>query len=385
MGWPTKRPICSNGWGISTARTKRAPLQASNLTLVDQEARHAVVTIRDVARAANVSISTVSHVLSGKRPTSGATRQRVEDVIQRLGYRPNRVAQSLVWRRPFALGLIIPDITNPYFPAFALGAEDFVRERGYTLVLGNSEYDSNREASYLELVRSRQLAGAIYCLGDEMSPILAEIQRAVDEGLAVVLVHSPMPSVPTVSADNLQGGRLAAQHLLDMGHAQIGIVSALPIDEGMADREAGFLDLLRESGRAVDRTAVPTMYGDHQIEGGRQATIDLLEHAPELTAIFVLNDLMALGALEAARASGRRVPADLSIVGFDNIPFAALANPPLTTVGQPIRQLGAQAADLLLRVIEHGPASTVDVTPTQPNVLLPNELIVRGSTAPAPA
>ena len=355
-----------------------------DLAQLESDGRPSAVTIRDVARVANVSISTVSHVLSGKRPTSGATRQRVEDVIQQLGYRPNRVAQSLVWRRPFALGLIIPDITNPYFPAFALGAEDCVRERGYTLVLGNSEYDAKREASYLELVRSQQLAGAIYCLGDEMSPIVADLQRAVEEGLAVVLVHSPMPSVPTVCADNRQGGRLAAMHLLELGHRQVGIVSALPLDEGMADREAGFLDVLREAGMSVDRAAVPSMYGDHQIEGGRQATLELLDHAPKLTAVFVLNDLMALGALEAARSAGRRVPDDLSIVGFDDIPFAALANPPLTTVGQPIRQLGEQAADLLLRVIEEGPGPTVNAT-AQPNVLLPNELIVRGSTAPPPA
>jgi LacI family transcriptional regulator len=341
------------------------------------------VTIRDVARAANVSISTVSHVLSGKRPTSGATRRRVEDVIARLGYRPNRVAQSLVWRRPFALGLIIPDITNPYFPALALGAEDWVRQRGYTLVLGNSEYDPRRESSYLELVRSQQLAGAIYCLGDEMSPILPELQRAVEGGLPVVLVHSPMQSMPTVCADNRQGGRLAARHLLDLGHREIGIVSALPIDEGMADREGGFLDVLREAGMGVDRSSVPTSYGDHQIEGGRHATADLLAHDPRLTAVFVLNDLMALGALEAARAAGRSVPEDLSIVGFDNIPFAALANPPLTTVGQPIRQLGEQAAELLLRVIEEGVSTTVGST-SQPTVLLPNELIVRGSTAPVP-
>jgi LacI family transcriptional regulator len=348
----------------------------------EHDARQGGVTIRDVARVANVSISTVSHVLSGKRPTSHQTRRRVEDVIAQLGYRPNRVAQSLVWRRPFALGLIIPDITNPYFPAFALGAEDRVRQRGYTLVLGNSEYDPSREASYLELVRSQQLAGAIYCLGDELSPILPELQRAVEEGLAVVLVHSPMASVPTVCADNRQGGRLAAQHLLDLGHRQIGIVSALPLDEGMADREGGFLDVLREAGMAVDRSAVPTMYGNHQIEGGRQAAVDLLSHAPEITAIFVLNDLMALGALEAARSVGRRVPEDLSVVGFDNIPFAALANPALTTVGQPIRQLGEQAADLLLRVIEDGEPAAIEAAP-QPNVLLPNRLIVRDSTAAA--
>src|SRR5205085_11486990 len=135
----------------------------------------------------------------------------------------------------------------------------------------------------------------------------------------------------------------------------------------MADREAGFLDVLQELGMGVDRTAVPTMYGNHQIEGGSQAMLDLLEHAPDLTGIFVLNDLMALGALEAARASGRRVPTDLSIVGFDDIPFAALANPPLTTVGQPIRELGERAADLLLRVIEEGMAATV-ATSEQPNV-----------------
>jgi len=346
----------------------------------EREARPGGVTIRDVARAAHVSISTVSHVLSGNRPTSTQTRERVEQVIERLGYRPNRVAQSLVWRRTFALGLIIPDIRNPYFPAFALGAEDRVRQGGYTLVLGNSEYDPRREAAYLELVRSQQLGGAIYCLGDEMSPILPALQQAVKDGLAVVLVHSPMPSVPTVCADNRQGGRLAAQHLLDLGHRAFGIISALPIDEGMADREGGFLDVLRELGMPIDRESVPTRYGDHQIEGGRQATADLLAHARDLTAIFVLNDLMALGALEAARAGGRGVPADLSIVGFDDVPFAAIANPPLTTVGQPIRELGHQAADLLLQVIEKGVTPAIEAY-GQPNVLLPNELIVRRSTA----
>jgi LacI family transcriptional regulator len=346
----------------------------------EREARQGSVTIRDVARAANVSISTVSHVLSGKRPTSSSTRLRVEAVIERLGYRPNRVAQSLVWRRPFALGLIIPDITNPYFPPFALGAEDRVRKRGYTLVLGNSEYDPQREASYLELVRSQQLAGVIFCLGDEMSPILADLQAAVQDGFPIVLVHSPMPSVPTVCADNRQGGRLAAQHLLDLGHREFGIISALPLDEGMADREGGFLDVLRESGIAVDRSAVPAMYGDHQIEGGRQATVELLTHAPNMTAVFVLNDLMALGALEAARAAGLRVPQDLSIVGFDDIPFSAIANPPLTTVGQSIRELGEQAADMLLNVLENGVTLPVE-TSIQPNVLSPNVLIVRHSTA----
>ncbi len=344
----------------------------------DTETRPGGVTIRDVARAANVSISTVSHVLSGKRPTSGQTRRRVEAVIEELGYRPNRVAQSLVWRRPFALGLIIPDITNPYFPTFARGAEDRVRERGYRLVLGNCDYDPGRESSYLDRVRSNQLGGAIYCLGDEMSPILAELNRAVDEGLPVVLVHSPMPRVPTVCADNRQGGRLAAEHLLQLGHTKIGMVSALPLDEGMADREAGFLEALRDAGLTVDRAGVPVMYGDHQIDGGRQAALELLTHAPELTAVFVLNDLMALGALEAARSLGRAIPAEISIVGFDDIPFAALANPPLTTVGQPIRQLGEQAADLLLAVVEHG----ADSPP--PRIMLPNQLIERQSSGPVP-
>jgi LacI family transcriptional regulator len=342
--------------------------------------RQGGVTIRDVARAANVSISTVSHVLSGKRPTSGQTRRRVQAVIQELGYRPNRVAQSLVWRRPFALGLIIPDITNPYFPTFARGAEDRVRERGYTLVLGNSDYDPEREASYLDLVRSNQLAGAIYCLGDEMSPILAELNRAVDDGLAVVMVHSPMTRVPTVCADNRQGGRLAAEHLLALGHHEIGMVSALPLDEGMADREAGFLEALREAGLTVDRAGVPVTYGNHQIEGGRQAIVELLTHAPGVTAVFVLNDLMALGALEGARGMGRRIPDDISIVGFDDIPFAALANPPLTTVGQPIRQLGEQAADLLLSVVDRGGGAESE----PPRVLLPNRLITRASSGPAP-
>jgi len=317
--------------------------------------------------------------MSGKRPTSGPTKRRVEAVVERLGYRPNRVAQSLVWRKPFALGLVIPDITNPYFPAFARGAEDRVREHGYTLVLGNSAYDPDRELSYLELVRARQLAGAIFCLGDEMSPIMTELVSAAQLGLGVVLVHSPTPGVATVCADNRQGGRLAAEHLLGLGHRKFGVISARPLDEGMTEREGGFLDLLRERGAPVDRVSIPATYGDHHIDGGRRATIELLDRFPDVTALFVLNDLMALGALEGAVDASRHVPDDLSIVGFDDIPYAALASPPLTTVGQPIRQLGEHAADLLLSVID---GAEPGVSNEVQRVLLANDLIVRGTTAP---
>jgi DNA-binding LacI/PurR family transcriptional regulator len=153
----------------------------------------------------------------------------------------------------------------------------------------------------------------------------------------------------------------------------------------MADREAGFLDALRDAGLSVDRDSVPVMYGNHQIDGGRQAARDLLEHAPHLTAIFALNDLMARGALDAAHAAGRHVPEDLSVMGFDDIPFAALANPPLTTVSQRIRQLGEQAADLLLGAIDRTSETQEDPRrASATSVLLPNSVVLRRSTAAAP-
>ncbi len=338
------------------------------------------VTIRDVARAANVSVSTVSHVLSGKRPTSAGTRQRVEAVVAQLGYRPNAMAQSLVWRRSFALGLIIPDISNPYFPALARGVEDHVRRRGYTLMLGNSDYDPAREHAYLELLHSRQLAGVIYCAGEATSRTGEQLQRARQGGRAVVLVHALMSGVPSVCVDNYQGGQLAAAHLLGLGHRAIGLVSALPGDAALEQRETGFRQAVEAAGIASGHSDIPIVYGNHQIDGGRRATEELLQRQPGLTALFVMNDMMALGALQAAKALGRRVPQELSVVGFDDIPFAALASPPLTTVRQPIRELGEHAAELLLALIEN--ASPEEASP--PCIVLPTELVVRGSTGRAP-
>ncbi len=345
--------------------------------------RRSEVTIRDVARAANVSVSTVSHVLSGKRPTSATTRQRVEAVVARLGYRPNAMAQSLVWRRSFALGLIIPDISNPYFPALARGVEDYVRRRGYTLVLGNTDYDESRERGYLDLLRANQLAGVIYCLGEAGGCMTEQLLSARQEGRAVVLVHEEVPGVPTVCVDNYQGGRLAAEHLRALGHSAVGLISALPMDAAISQREAGFRETMAAGPGSTPRDVV-VAYGDHQIEGGRRAAAELLKRTPRLTALFVLNDLMALGALQAATTAGRKVPEELSIVGFDDIPFAALASPPLTTVRQPIRELGERAAELLLRMVENGPLSDIRQMTEQPAVVLPATLVVRGSSGPAP-
>lgn len=365
----------SPGWA---AMRERVPASPRERGVQPRES----VTIRDVARAAEVSVSTVSHVLSGNRPTSSVARQRVLAAIEQLGYRPNEMARSLVLGRSFALGLVIPDISNPYYPALALGAEHRVRSAGYSLVLGNTQYDRQHETGYLELLRTRHLGGLIYCPGGDLSPVLAELRRAVTDGLALVLVHSPTPGIPTVCADNQQGGRLAAEHLLRLGHTRLGVVSALPLDEALADREGGFMRALAERGLPTDRSSVPVEYGDHQIGGGREAMAALLSAEPRVTAVFVLNDMMALGALEAARAAGRRVPDDLSVVGFDGIPFSALANPPLTTVAQPIRQLGERAAELLLRLAPAGPPGNADETPS---VVLPNTLVPRASSGPASA
>ena len=174
-------------------------------------------------------------------------------VIEELGYRPNRVAQSLVWRRPFALGLIIPDITNPYFPTFALGAEDRVRERGYTLVLGNSDYDPEREASYLELVRSNQLAGAIYCLGDEMSPILAEMSARSKRGWRWCWSTARWRACQRCAPTTARAVGWPPSTCSSWAIARLASSVPCRSTKGMADREGGFLDMSAR-GRAGRRS-----------------------------------------------------------------------------------------------------------------------------------
>lgn len=308
-------------------------------------------TIVDVARRARVSTATVSRVLGGVGRARPETRERVLAAARELGYRPSGVARSLKLRATHTLGLIVTDIENPFFPELVRAVEDAARDHGYAILLCNAADDPERESAYLELLVDRRVDGVIIAassLGIRHREWLAE------PPLPVILVNSTARALglPSITSDNLAGGRIAAEHLLELGHRRIGYLKAPPRNVDAPRRLQGVA-------HALDRAGAPppiVAEGQAGVAGGEAAMRELLLRAPDLTAVIAYNDLMAIGAMRAARAAGRRVPDDLSIVGFDDIALAAYVDPPLTTVAQSTAEMGRWAVDQLTARIA-GPAA----------------------------
>lgn len=333
------------------------------------------VTIKDVARESGVNISTVSRSLSGSYGVHPTTRERVLDAARRLKYRPNRVARGLATGRSNTIGLVISDIRNPYFAEVARGAEDAAHKAGCDLVLCNSDLDPDKQMRYVHSLVEKRVDGLIM---NSVATLNDEQQRQlVDANLPVVLLNRPGTGVPfsTVAADNYAGGRLAAAHLLELGHTAIGHAGGPKRHRNLAERAAGFLSALEEDGRVTPAV----IYGDPSFIGGHEMGRQLVSDHPEVTAIFAGNDVIALGVIRAVMEAGKRVPEDVSIIGFDDIELASLLQPPLTTIRQPKHEMGRIAVEILLR--HRG--SEVDA-PAE-NHVLQVVLIKRESCAPARA
>jgi LacI family transcriptional regulator len=336
-------------------------------------------TIHDVAARAGVSIATVSRVLSGNPTVRLDYQERVFAAAAAVGYRPSRVARSLRLRSTHSLGLIVTDILNPFFPELVRSIEDRARELGYALVLCNGAEDPEREAAYLEVLLERQVDGIIIA-----SSSITNRQRVwlATSPVAVTLVNCDAPGsgLSTVISDNRAGGRLAIEHLLALGHRRLGYLAGR-VREGhregrdtvSAERLAGVREAVAAAGSG--KASVTVVAGDPHGPGGEAAMAALMERAPATTGVLAFNDLMALGALRVARRRGRRVPDDLSIVGFDGLELGVYADPPLTTVAQNVRRMGHAAVESL---VTNDPAIEPGTT------LLPVRLIQRASTAEAP-
>lgn len=334
-----------------------------------------MTTIRDVARQAGVSISTVSYVLSGERPVTATTRERVMTVVTDLGFRSNDLARSLKTGRSMTLGLIIPDILNPFFTTVARAAEDAASAHGYNLILCNSCNDAAREQGYLGLLRSRRVDGLIYMAGSGNPH--KNLRALARQGFPLVIIDEEIQGVDTTSifVRNREGGIQAGQYLALLGHRQVGIIGGPPALKTAQDRLDGVRAGLARHGVAV--TPERIIHADYQIDGGRAAMRRLLDAADTLTAVFAANDMMAIGALNEAHDRGIAVPHDLSIVGFDDIPLATMISPALTTVEQPAPAMGRQAVVLLLAMM------APDLTPPGRRIMLDTRLRVRASTGPA--
>jgi len=327
------------------------------------------VTMADVAHEAGVSIMTVSRVLNQKRDVSLTTRRRVLSVIEQLGYRPSGIARGLATQRTGTLGLVVPDVTNPFFADVAGGVERSAHAGGYNVFLCNTAEDPRRELAVLQSLEEKRVDGIVLCSSrlDEAT-LRAQLQRHP----AVVLVNRPPQGdhISTVVIDDETGARRATEHLLATGRQAIGLLSGPAASYSGRRRREGYRAALSAAGLPENpawvRACLPT------VDGGCEQTRALLAKHLKLSALLCYNDLVAVGALRACADLGRRVPDDLAIVGYDDIALAALVTPPLTTCRVPRRELGAQATRLLLNQIG---GCAGDCGP----VVLQPELIVRAS------
>ena len=333
-------------------------------------------TLRDVATAARVHPATASRALNpGTRLlVSEETARRVTEAAERLGYRPNPVARSLRTRRSHTIGVLIPDLNNPLFPPIVRGLEDRLAEHGYVALIGNTDSDVARERMIFDQMRARHVDGFMMATATLQSAVLDE---AVEAGLPVVLMNRTAQGYPfsSVSVDNEQGVRAAVSHLVSLGHTRIGhIAGPQDLSTGLA-RLRGFADSMHSHGLEVgDRQVVYSTA--FSLAEGLRCGLALLEGDPGLTAIVAGNDMLAVGCYGAFDELGLRCPQDVSIIGFNDMPFIDRLRPPLSTVRFPHYQLGTEAAKLLLERIETGggPVKILYLAP---------ELVPRGSSVPA--
>jgi LacI family transcriptional regulator len=332
----------------------------------------AMTTIRDVAERAGVSTTTVSHVLNQTRKVDEATAARVRGAIQELRYRPNALARSMRRGRTHTVGIILPDIANPFFGDLARWLEDALFETGYSAIMCNSDGNSQKEARYLDVLLSKKVDGLLLIGASQPSE---QLRHLLDIGPPLVVIDRELDDLPVsqVLVANREGGLLAGRHLLELGHRIVGVIAG-PGEVGTsAKRLEGFRSAFAEAGVAIPARRVTR--GDFRAGGGRAAMEALLARPSRPTAVFAENDLMALGAVAAVHGAGLEVPDDVSVVGFDGIDVGAAVAPPLTTVVQSTAAIARTAVELLLAQLADGgalPRSTE----------LPVTLAVRGSTGP---
>jgi LacI family transcriptional regulator len=304
------------------------------------------VTIKDVARESGVNVSTVSRALNGEYGVHAETREMVTAVARRLGYRPNRVARGLVTGRSHTLGLVVSDIRNQFFAEVARGAEDAAYRAGHDLILCNSDLDPEKQMLYVQSLLEKRVDGILMNSVSVLSR--AQQEQLAAMGVAIVLLNRAAPRAvfSTVCADNQTGGRIAGDYLLRLGHRHIAHLTGPRHHGNMTERAKGFLRALATGAQPVTPII---LYGKNNFAGGYEMGRELLASNPEITAIFAANDTMAFGAIRALTEAGRRIPADISVIGFDDIELSSIVNPPLTTIHQPKYEIGAAAVEILLR------------------------------------
>ena len=330
------------------------------------------ITIQDIARMAGVSTTTVSRVINNKvEGVSEVTRKRILEIVKETKYKPNPLARGLITKKTKTIGLIIPDITNPFFPEIARGVEDIANKNGFNVFLCNTDDDPDKEKKYIEALKEKYVDGIIFTVAS--NPRYEHINELFDCGIPIVMMDREMEKedMKCVYIDNFEGGYIATKHLIELGHKNIGCITGPLKSKSAIDRYKGYEKAMIESNIPINKELV--IESNYKIEGGILATERLLNNSM-LTAIFVCNDAMAYGSYKAIKKRGYSIPEDISIVGFDNIYLSQMVEKELTTVSQPTYDMGVSAAKMLIKVIDGKRIN-------KKHICFKPELIIRESTS----
>lgn len=326
------------------------------------------VTIKDIAKVAGVSYATVSRALNDHPEISEETRQRIKEIAREMGYTPNAVARGLVKKNTEMIALIIPDITNPFYPEVARGVEDFARENGYCVFLCNTDWNEQNEQKYLKILKERRVDGII------IAPVSADTYGYVSQeniGIPVVYIGNRVeePTSSFVVIDDFKAAYIATEYLIKLGHRNIAFIGGHDSSTSHTDRINGYKHALRENGLEADINSISGY--SFRKESGYGTFLEMIKNRKVPTAVVAENDIIALGIMESAERHGYRVPEDISIIGIDDIEFGTLPKVNLTTVAQPKFEIGQKACEILLDLISGNADSK--------KVILEPFLIVRGT------
>ncbi len=328
-------------------------------------------TLEEIAEIAGVSRSTVSRVINAEPNVRPEVRERVWRVVEEMGYHPHAAARSLASNRSQVLGIVIPETVNtvfadPFFPVLLQGVSDASNDHGYYLMLSMISRPA-RDEFYRRALRSKMLDGVIIASAMIDDPLIGRLCK--DRVPCVVIGRNPQqPDISYVDADNRNGGRLATAHLIAQGRRRIATISGPLRMIAALERLEGYKEALGEAGMEIDESLIAE--GDFSEASGYAGMQKLLPHKPD--AVFVASDLMAMGALRALNQAGCSVPDEIALVGFDDSQVATYTTPPLTTIRQPVYELGATAANMLIRLVEHEAQEPL-------HVILPTQLVIRAS------
>lgn len=341
---------------------KLAPAQFDNEVVLSN--------IREVARLAGVSVATVSRTLKSPGRVLPDTRDKVNAAVEKAGYRPNQMAVQFRSRRTGNLVILVPTIANTFFAKVISGAQQAAQLAGYRLLLCDTQGREEVEREFAELVYAHQADGVIQLRAYD--PFEAPFPSADLPPIVNACEVIQGGRHPTISLDNRAAAKAMTEHLIELGHRRIGLIKGPKSSPLTRDRVAGYQDALQQAGITSDAALI--CHGDFSLKAGHDGAAAMLELPDRPTALFCENDEMAIGALKRIKQQGLRVPEDISLVGFDDIPFAAYCDPPLTTISQPAETFGQKAVEMLIALIEKKPIE-------QRHVVLPFKLTLRNSTA----